>query len=236
MFDPRALGIAKFGRNADVDAAEDIWSLGGTYTFASSAETLYISSDTGGDTKNVTVVGLNADGLEVSDTKALNGQSGVALAGTWLRVYRAYISDTALPTGDVYVGTEAAPTGGVPALANTRAHIAAAVGQTLQAITTVPAQVGNRTIRRGFIADMLLTVLPGSPSGVQVEFSLYARSPGGVFTSKSSLGLTDTAPTLYRPFPKAIELVPLTDVKLRVDSVSAANTKVSGEFAIFYDR
>jgi hypothetical protein len=236
MFDPRALGIGKFGRNGDVDAAEDIWSLGGTYTFAAGAEVLYVSNaNTGDTTQQIRVTGLDAQGLEVTDTKTLSGRTGVALDGTWLRVYRASVVGDVVLTGDTYIGTEASPTVGVPALANTRAHVPAAGGQTLMAITTVPAQVGRQTIRRGYIADMLLVVVPGSPAGVQVEFGLYARSPGGVFVSKSSLGLTDDQPTLYRPFPKAIELLPLTDVKLRVDSVSAANVKVSGEFAIFYE-
>jgi len=235
MFDPRNEGIGKFGRNSDVDAAEDIWSAGGDYTFAASAETLYVSSSDGGDTMDVTVVGLDADGVETTATVTLAGQAGVVLPGTWLRTYRAYISGATAPAGDVYVGTEAAPTVGVPAAGNVRAKIDVGVGQTLMALCTVPAEVDGRTVQRAYIADMLLTVLPGSPAGVDIDFSLYVRESGGIFLSKSSLGLTDTQPSLFRPFTKAIQVPPLADIKLRVDSVSSANSKVSGEFAVFYE-
>lgn len=235
MFDPRTIGIRKFGRNADVDAAEDIWSPGGTYTFASAAETLYLSSSDNADTMEMTVVGYDADGLETTEVKALTGQTGVALAGTWLRMYRAYVSGATGPAGDVYVGTEATPGSGVPALGNTRAKIDVGVGQTLMAITSIPVTVGTKTVKTAWISNMLLTVLPGSPAGVDVEFGLFVKAPGGIFLRKCSCALTDTQPTLQHPFHKYIEVAPLSDIKLRVADVSAANTIVSGEFTVFYE-
>lgn len=238
MLDPRTIGIAKFGQNPDVDAAaiEDIWSYGGTYTFLSVATQLYASSSAAGDTtQTFEVLGLDGAGLEVIRTVTLNGRTQVALSDTLLAVIRAYNSGSVAATGDVYIAEADDLTDGVPDTASkVKAKIDIAAQQTLMAITTIPVTVGTKTVRRAWITDMLATVLPGSPSGVVVNLALTVQLPGGVFRVRSTASLTDSQPILYRPFPKYIEVTPLSRVKMTAET-DTNNTLVSGEFAIFYE-
>jgi hypothetical protein len=239
MFDPRHDGIGKFGRNADVDVAapEDVWSYGGTYTFLSADTALYLSSSDNADTMAVTVIGVNAAGLEIAQTKVLTGQTPVAIDTDLFRAYRAYISGAVAPAGDVYLAeSDAYTTPGVPDTASkVKLKIDVNVNQTLMAITTVPATLQDgRSVARAWIADMLVTVLPATPAATQVSVDLFTRSPGGIFLSKSSLGVSDTQPILMRPFTKWIEVPPLADIKLRA-TTSKDDADVSGEFTVFYE-
>jgi len=63
------------------DIEEEIWDVGGSYTFPLSADTLAISSDDENDTsagtgaRTVLVKGLNSSFVEISETITLNGIS-----------------------------------------------------------------------------------------------------------------------------------------------------------------
>jgi hypothetical protein len=238
VIDPRTIGIGKFGRNADLDtaAAEDIWSYGGVYTFLSAAATLYLTSSDNADTMTVSVTGITAAGLELTQTKILTGQTPVALDTDMLRVYRAYIVGAVAPAGDIYLAeSDTYGTPGVPdTAAKVKLKIDVNVGQTLMAITSIPATVGTKTIRRAWIVDMLLTVLPATPAATQVSVDLFVRAPGGIFLSKSSLGVSDTQPILYRPFTKYIEVLPFSDIKMTA-TTDKDDADVSGEFTVFYE-
>lgn len=236
--DPRTIGIGKFGRNPDIDTAadEDIWSQGGTYTFLTSAATLYASSSEDEDIVEVTVVGLDANGLEVTRTVNLTGHTQVALPGTWLRVYRAYNAGSVPFDGDVYIAEQDTTTDGVPDTASKiKAKIDQTAQQTLMAITTVPAIVGNDEIRYGYIADFFATAKRNG-SAARVDLDLFVRSPGGVFLSKSSIGLnTNVESDIYRPFERYIRIDPLSDVKVRAGT-TANNVDIAAEFTIFYEK
>ena len=81
------------------------------------------------DGKVVTVLGLDNDFNEVSDTITLSSTATVAGTTQFRRVYRAYIS-----TGDTNVDDVTFTKGGVDVL-----KIIATKGQTLMAIYTIPA-------------------------------------------------------------------------------------------------
>lgn len=239
MIDPRTVGVSKFGHNTDIDngTPEDIWNQGGTYTFLSAAATLYVSSSSAADTaKTVTVIGLDADGVEQTVTATLNGQTQVALSGTWLRVYRAYNSGSTAFAGDIYIAETDDLTDGVPDTASKiKAKIDTAYGQTLMAITTVPAKVGTKTVRKAYIAGYNVTIESGTPAATSVEFTLNTRASGGVFLTKSTVSLNSDSTSFYtKTFDKYIEVAPLTDIKMRA-SVDKDGSHVDAEFTVFYE-
>jgi hypothetical protein len=119
------------GENPDIQGSveEDIWSYGGDLNWDSGAVTLYISSTVGGDTMDVLVEGLDANGDEVSETETLAGLTFTPLTQTFWRVHRATIQGGTPPTGDVYVHIDSVDgdANGIPdtAQTDTRAFIAA---------------------------------------------------------------------------------------------------------------
>ena len=85
-----------------------------TFTQMSTNDTIEAVSDNAGDTMNLTVVGRSATGAIVTQTKALNGTTFIAMdtLGTIERTLKAYVaSDPAgtvtvrRATGDVTIGT-----------------------------------------------------------------------------------------------------------------------------------
>ena len=91
--------INKFGRNGDVDAAEDVWNGGGFYTGfpTGAAEKVTIVSadakDASGGTgaRTVKITGLDANYDVLSETITMNGTTPVDSVGTYSRVNQAYV-------------------------------------------------------------------------------------------------------------------------------------------------
>jgi len=221
--------MRKFGNNPDIDTAttpEDVWSYGGTYTFLSSAATLYASSSDAGDAVEITVEGLDADWNVQTSTVTLNGQSQVEIGSglTWIRCYRAYNSDSTDLAGDVYVAESDTLTGGVPDTASkVKAMIVAAEQQTNMAIYTIPAGYTGYFMR-GYISQVI-----SRSSYAVVE--LRARLFGGVFRTGIRDGLVSTGSSRidqYYPIPAAYP--PKTDIKATVTEVGANNMDISAGF------
>ena len=90
-----------FGFNSAVGtSAETMWTAGATYTYPSTATALtVVSSSTDDDgspagtgARTVTIIGLDADYLEVSETVTMNGTTNVTTTQTFLRVNEAYVA------------------------------------------------------------------------------------------------------------------------------------------------
>lgn len=64
-----------------------------------------IDSDNAADTMNVTIVGRNAAGVEISETKALNGTTAVLFDATYERIMRITLASGAAGTVTVAQGT-----------------------------------------------------------------------------------------------------------------------------------
>ena len=105
--------VNKFGRTPDMDAAdsnEDVWDGTGAYPHIAAAAAMTISSSSTDDdgapvgtgALTVRVIGLDTNWLEVSQDVTLNGQTGVALPTSLIRVYRAYV--LTVGTGGVNAG------------------------------------------------------------------------------------------------------------------------------------
>lgn len=135
---------SKFGHNPDVGSGghEDIWAGGGAYPFPTSA--LAVRAKAGGDAadtaagagaRTVTVVGLDANWTEVSDTITLAGASvSAATSQTFIRIKRSYVATAGTYTGNNTAAITIETTAGT-----TLAIINAGAGQTQSGIFTVPA-------------------------------------------------------------------------------------------------
>jgi hypothetical protein len=223
--------VNKFGRNPDLDTGangEDIWTQGGLYTFLSAAATLYVSSSQGADTQEITVQGLDATWAYQEQTVDLTGQAQAEIGSglTWLRVFRAFNSDSTPTTGDVYIAETDDLTGGVPDTASKiKAKIDIYAQQTLMAIYTVPLG------KTGYLADRYYTLNKvGATIGVNCR--VYMRESGGVFRVLRVLGIqsTGTSSLAYKlTFPD--RLPAKADVLIR--GVAAANdADVSAGFSV----
>lgn len=102
--------LFKFGFNPDINGNEEtIWAHGGNYPWPDAAFTAYVVSDDAADTNGgtgantVQVEGLDADYNQKSVSVTLNGTTPVAISGTWIRVFRAFV--TLAGTGGTSAGT-----------------------------------------------------------------------------------------------------------------------------------
>jgi hypothetical protein len=110
--------VNKFGRNPAVTGATyEVVSLGGLYQTPTTAQVLeFVSSSTvdaldQNGMRELTIQGLDASWEEQIVTvaaHATNGQTAVPVPGTWLRVYRAYVSSSGLYASSItgsHIGT-----------------------------------------------------------------------------------------------------------------------------------
>lgn len=225
---PGHSAISKFGENPDVDAAEDLWSQGGTYTFSSTANIDSVSSSDNGDTQDITILGLNVNFEFVEQTITLTGQATKALDTDLIRVFRSFNANSSNFAGDVYIYINGATVAaGVPQTAtDIRAFIAAGDNQTLMAIYTVPAG------QTGYLFNYGTSLSKLSPA-TALTCSIRIRPFESVFLVKDRGAAATTGATNYkREFKVPLVLPEKTDIKIIIDTVSQANTGVSGSFDI----
>jgi hypothetical protein len=215
--------VHKFGFYNSVDTnLTTIWSQGGVYSYLSAASTLYISSsstnDTGAGTgaRTVTVSGLDNNFDEKIETVTLNGQSGVELNGsTWFRVNRIIVNTAGsggANAGVLYVGTESAPSSGVPT--NKYATVAIGDNQTLMCIYTIPRGY------TGFITQK--DVSASSSAGKFAILTLVARPFGGVFNAKDRVLSSEGYSVIEYSYP--LKFTEKTDIEIRAQADSAGGT------------
>jgi len=219
----------KFGENPDVDTGtdpEDVWDYGGTYTFSTSADIDQISSSDNSDNQEITVVGLNSSWEQVTQTKDLTGQTGATLTTPLIRVFRAYNSDSSETAGDIYVSTNGASlSSGVPSVANTvRAMIRQEHQQTLMCIYTVPAD------KTAYFTSGYVSFSKGKKDAT-ADFTWKARAFGGVFQTKSKIGLTAAGSSTWNyNYGVSVALPAKADIEIVCEEVSADDSAVSGGF------
>ena len=109
-----------------------IWENATDYTFPVAATTMYVSG-TAGDTAKITVVGLDANYVPISEVVTMNGATPVATTKQYFRINSMFVSagSATNPAGIVYLKNS----GGTV----TYAQINAGVGRSQAAIFTVPA-------------------------------------------------------------------------------------------------
>ena len=228
--------VQKFGRLPDIDAAqtnEDVWDGEGAYTFPAAATAMKISSSSTNDdgapvgtgALTMRVYGLNAAWEEVIQDVTLNGQTGVTIPTSLIRVYRAYVLTAGtggVNAGDIWIGTGDITTG-VPAVKY--AGIKTGMGQTLMAIYTVPAgPVTSAKLTRWYA-----TV--GAGQAAYATVALQTREYGASWRSRRVCGIgeggwmSDTL--LY-----GITVQPKCDIRVRVIVNGVNNSAIDAGFDV----
>lgn len=234
---PNYQSLFLFGRNPDVDTGAGMEDLveWGTYTFQPTAGPMYLTSTSASDVGLVYVVlALDENLLPVTCVVVSNGISGTQLVGpngetSFLRaniMFNVSPSGTA-SVGDMYLGTEASPVGGVPADANKVLLAGAEEQQSNQAVFTVPAT------QRGLLTGIVLTTNRGSSGGNSDIFLRTRTIGGGPFRRRTEAGVQVSGSSIIQynlPYPVYLGL-PATDIVLSAET-SANNTSLAGGFQL----
>lgn len=219
----------KFGRNADVDAAEDLIITGGDlYVPTAAAATTIVSASAadaaaGSGLTSVKVSGINANWDFVEETVVLKGVTPVTLTKQYLRVFR--IGAVAAGTGGTAVSVAA---GAITVKHGTTALCTLPLGSTT-------SQHAAYSVPRGYVGEVQSVdlVAEGKPTLVTTA-GIMTRDPSAVANSwveRSNAYMTDGEQ--YRiTFEVPIVVPEMHDVKLRVFTVSAANALIRGGFGI----
>lgn len=226
--------INTFGYNSKIDTTtspEDVWSYGGIYTFITSPIPLFISSSDNTDTQIITVSGLDENWLTQTQTVTLSGQTKTPIAGTWMRIDRAFNSDSTEFAGRVYIYNDTTPVAGVPSASFVRGVIEPDVQQTQMALYTIPNNVN------GYIPTIIANIYNAGNADSSALIQMRVRFEGGVFRDifRLSLNTTGSSTNTYS-FLFPIKFPPKTDIIFRVIEVSKNDTAVSINFQIVEDK
>ena len=221
--------IHKFGRNPNVGGApETIWMNGGTYTYLTSASTVYVSGADAQDgaagtgARTVTVQGLDANYNEIEETLTVDGAVSTQ---SFLRVYRAFVASAgSLQTnkGNVLVSTGAGGGGTVLAdIGTIGTGTTFGLGQTNLALYTIPAG------KTGYLTNWNVGVGEYNDS---VTATLYTRESGNglIFRTRDVM---DVPGGLHqRIYQVPFTLVEKTDIEVR--AIASSGTTISSTFDI----
>lgn len=206
--------LFKYGYNPlIINVNETIWDGGGLYTYPSSAAALAVASASGATDSGVTgtVVGLDADYNEVSEDFTLDGSGTYTTTQTFLRVYRAYITGSSSPAGNITFKIGA----------TTHAQITAGENQTLMAVYTVPAG-HSLYITKG-------TATHGTDtSGAYMTVRFMSRAQGSVFRTATKIDLIGG--NIQFDFEQPLKIAEKTDIEVRAICSKNQNNAVAATF------
>lgn len=221
--------VRVFGYNETIGAAsETVWTQGGNVSFLTSEAIMNVSSSSNFDAssntgaRTLTISGLDANFLEVTDIVTMNGQTEVATVNSYLRINEVVVNtagnnDTNI--GDVYVGL-GAPTAGVPVLVQSK--IDAELGKALQCFYTVPAS------KRAALLNLSLSSFANS--SVYATTQMRAKEDGKAWQTQDGKFISQgVIPESHHKFPIIFE--EKTDIEIRGKSSGGA-TDVSASFSL----
>lgn len=205
--------VHKFGYNTSVTtSATLIWNGGGLYPYPTSAAPLGVVGTSTTDNSEITVIGLDADYNEVSNIVTLNGTTTVTTSASYLRAYRAFVSDDKEPAGDVAIRHSGSVV----------AKITSGENQTLMATYTIPA---------GYTGYFTQLVIGGATelANKYLTIRLRFREPGGVFRTQAKY--TIAAQTFEESFDFPLVIPEKTDVDI-VGQSSSGTMQTTAMFDI----
>jgi len=211
--------VFKFGYNGLIQNVEEtIWDVGGLYTYPSSAVTMTATSSSGATDSGieVTIQGVDTDYAELSETVTLDAAGTATTTGSFLRVYRAFVSGSTASAGNITVAN-----GGT-----TYAYVSAADQQTLMALWTVPA---GYTAYLFQIDTTAFTIQNNKVATIR----MLTRELNGVFRTQNKFDLFEGSYhqdiTCPQPIPEK------TDIEFRaIADSSNADLRVAATFDIIY--
>ena len=221
--------LFKYGYNPlIINVNETIWDGGGIYSYPAAAATMYVSSSSTNDdaagtgARTVFIQGLDANYDEISETVTMDGQTQVATANEYLRVYRAYVvtaGSGGTNAGSIYIGTSG-ESSGVPT-GTYYARISVGEGQTLMAVYTVPRghtfYLTNGTATHGT-----------DTSGAYMTIRFMIRAFGGAFRTATKVDITGSE--ILFPFTFPLRIPEKTDIEVRAICNKNQNNAVSATF------
>jgi hypothetical protein len=222
----------KFGYNADIsNSAETIWLQGGAYTWNAAAQLELTSTDaddtdtTGAGARTVTIEGLDANYVEITETVDMNGQTadaGSTTTASFLRVNRMYVATagaTGVNEGTIYASTGDQTTGTPNDLTTIRATIGPSAGQTLQCIYTVPA---------GKTAYLYQIWASSADTTASAQIDFLTSEDGGPWRTKNRFACQQGSVIARYNFPLVIP--EKTDIEMQGTRSAAGSIDVSGSF------
>ena len=221
--------VHKFGRNPSIGGApETIWMHGGTYTYLTSASTVYVSgadaqdSAAGTGARTVTVQGLDANYNEIEETLTVDGAVSTK---SFLRVFRAFVASAGSlqsNKGAVLVSTGASGGGTVLAdIGVIGSGTTFGLGQTQLALYTIPAG------KTGYLCNWNVGI--GSYNDTATA-TLYTRETGNglIFRTRD---IMDVPGGLHqRTYTVPFALPEKADIEVR--AIATTGTTVSSAFDI----
>jgi hypothetical protein len=214
--------VNKFGKNADIDVGtEDIWGTGGTWVAPTVARVHNIVSSNVNDAsagtgaRTLTISGLDASYLEISEMLTMNGTTVVPTVNSYTIIHRAIVNTAGSTGSNVGTITATAVTDGTISLT-----ISATKNQSQFGIYQVPA---NKTA-------YLYQFHGGISGGTSLELDLYIKPFGGVFNLKNTLLLTAAGQsTDVISYDTPLVITEKSIIKL-TGTATANNTIVVGSF------
>ena len=211
--------VLKFGYNAEIQNVEEtIWDVGGLYAYPASAVTMTATSSSGATDEDVevTIQGVDASYNELSETVTLNASGTATTTGSFLRVYRAYVSGDTASAGNITIAN-----GGT-----TYAYASVADQQTLMAVWTVPAGY------TAYLFQLDTTVFTIQNNKV-ATIRMLTREFNGVLRTQNKFDLFQGSYhqdiTCPQPIPEK------TDIEFRaIADSSNADLRVAAAFDILY--
>lgn len=224
---PGHTAVRKFGHNSTVGATlEEVWDYSISYTYMTTASTLYLSSDDAGDTQPYEIQGLDSLWNYQTVTQEANGLTFVEIPGEWIRVFRVKNVGTTDNAGNIYVSDDNTDAGGdgIPDTASSvKAMITAGLNQTLMAIWAVPD---------GNTKAYLTKFYAATSSQKATEVHLYVRPYGGVFQIKKLITIFAGYSEISYDFPLPIPAK--SDVIIKA-SASGGGGEVSAGFDLWFE-
>ena len=211
--------LFKFGFNGEINnSTEDIWDVGGVYTYQSSALAMTVTSDAGATDNGVqvTVQGLDASYNEVSETVTLAGSGTATTTQTYLRVFRAFVLGSQEPTNNINITN-----GGT-----TYARISTGENQSLMTLWTVPA---------GYTAYLLQTDVTAftEQNNKFATVAIKTRELNGVFRTTDKFSIVEA--THRQQYQAPLPILQKTDIRVcAIASSLNANLALSAGLDIVY--
>jgi hypothetical protein len=219
---PGHIRAVALGRAIAVAAAPaDVWNGQGTalYPWLTVATALELVSSSAQDgpagtgAASVTVVGLNAAYVQVTQTVALNGVGAVALPTPLFRINSIFIASkgaAAVTFGATNVGLITLRDAGA---GTARGFISVGIGISQQTVFTVPA---GKTLQ----VDSQFGCVDQPSAAKDFTFNTYIQSPAGIFRLPGSFSVDGTPFSL--PGLPGIILAEKMDFCYRITAVSGA--------------
>jgi len=223
--------VNKFGQNPDIDSAtvpEDVWIGGGVYTGfpTGAAEIVTVTSSSGSDAlggvgaEKVTIYGLDANYLLQNETISLNGTGLVDSVGTYTRVFRAVVTqsangaNTAFNVGAIRVAHKTTT-------ANVFIAMSALTNQSQVACYTIPADCTGYLTKYSFSAT--------KANAATLTGAMWVREFGEAPKLITIAAFANTYLTIDEPFG-GIVLPAKTDIASRITFTSANSVGVTAKF------